>query len=163
MNDPQQPQPQPGQPYAQPGQPYPPQGQPYPPQGQLYPPQGQPYPPQGQPYAGTVPGRPSPPRSGGLGSVALLIAALSVAVGLVFQLVTPWLYASGGYAAVDSLSLVINLLVFAGAVTGLVLGLVALRRPAPHLLAAIAVGFAGASALGRLVAWASSLFYAFGF
>lgn len=163
MNEPQQNQPgqhpQPGQPYAQPGQPY---AQP----GQSYAQPGQPYPPS---TAG------QPPRSGsgsssgsssgfaGLGAIALLVAALSVAVGLAFQLVTPWLYASGGYAVVDSFSLAVNLLVLLGAVGGLVLGLIALRRPAPQVLAAIAVGFAGAAVLSRLVAWASSLFYAFGF
>lgn len=161
MNEPQQNQPaqhpQPGQPS---GQPYAQPGQPYAQPGQSYAQPGQPYPPS---IAGQSPRSGSSSGFAGLGAIALLVAALSVAVGLAFQLVTPWLYASGGYAVVDSFSLAVNLLVLLGAVGGLVLGLIALRRPAPQVLAAIAVGFAGAAVLSRLVAWASSLFYAFGF
>lgn len=155
---PQQPQPpyppqQPGQPYAQPGQPYTQPAQPY----------AQP----GQPYAVAVPpsapGQTTAPRSGGLGRTALVVAASAVAIGLLWQLVTPFMYASVGFGVVEFLSNLLNLVVMAGAGAGLVLGVIALRRPAPHLLAAIAIGVGGSTVIGTLVAWASNVFFYLGF
>lgn len=143
---------QPGQPYAQPGQPYAQPGQPY-----AQP--GQPYGVTASPYA---PGQGAPP-SGGLGRTALIVAASAVAIGLLWQIVTPFLYASVGFGVVELLSNLMNLVVVAGAGTGLVLGIIALRRPAPHLLAAIAIGVGGSAVIGTLVAWVSNVFYYLGF
>ncbi|WP_431075272.1 hypothetical protein [Microbacterium phyllosphaerae] len=176
MSEPQQPQPaqpaqagqpytQPGQPYAQPGQPYAQPGQPDGAPGQPYSQPGQPYTQPGQPYG--APGQPYAPgpsgRPGALGRTAFLIAVVGVAIGLLFQLVTPLMYMSFGFGVVDFLSNLVNLLVLAVAATGLVLGLIALRRPAPHLLAAIAIGLAGSTVVGTLVSWVSNVFYYFGF
>ncbi|WP_082508760.1 hypothetical protein [Microbacterium sp. Leaf161] len=180
-----QPYAQPGQPYAQPGQPYTHPGQPYTHPGQPYaqpyaqPAQpyaqpGQPYTHPGQPYArpgqpdgvAAAPYAPGPAtarRSGGLGRTALVIAVSAVAIGLLWQLVTPFMYASVGFGVVDLLSNVVNLVVMAGAGVALVLGIIALRRPAPHLLPAIAIGVGGSTVVGTLVAWVSNVFYYFGF
>jgi hypothetical protein len=187
MSDPQQ---TPGQPYSQPGQPYsqPAQPQPQPPYsqpGQPYSQPGEPYSQPGQPYAqgapapgqpyGSVPGQPyasaTPPyaqgastaRPGSLGRTAFLVAAISVAFGLVVQLVTPFFYASIGFGAVTLVSNLVNLVVLAGAAAGLWLGILALRRPAPHLPAAIAVGLAGSTLVGVLTSWIANLFSYVGF
>ncbi|WP_311257980.1 hypothetical protein [Microbacterium sp. WCS2018Hpa-9] len=158
---------QPGQPYAQSGQPYAQPGQPYAQPGQPYAQPGQPYAQPGQPYGVAAPpyaqGQATAPRSGGLGRTALVVAVSAVAIGLLWQLITPFLYASVGFGAVELLSNLVNLVVMAGAGAALVLGIIALRRPAPHLLAAIAIGVGGSTVLGTLVAWASNVFYYLGF
>ena len=148
-----------GQPYAQPGQPYAQPGQPYAQPGQPYTQPGQPYGVAAPPHA---PGQ-GAPRSGGLGRTALIVAASAVAIGLLWQLVTPFLYASVGFGVVELLSNLMNLVVLAGAGAGLLLGIIALRRPAPHLLAAIAIGVGGSTVIGTLVAWVSNVFYYLGF
>ncbi|CAH0256992.1 hypothetical protein SRABI44_03344 [Microbacterium foliorum] len=91
------------------------------------------------------------------------MSVVSVAVGLVSQLLAPLLYASVGVGVTSAVQGVLSLLVFAGAATGLVLGIIALRRPAPRLLAAIAVGVAAHSVLGTAVSFIASLFYSLGF
>ncbi|WP_447913918.1 hypothetical protein [Microbacterium phyllosphaerae] len=160
-----QPYAQPGQPYSQPGQPYSQPGQPHTQPGQPYSQPGQPHTQPGQPYG--APAQPYTParsgRPGALGRTAFLVAVVGVAIGLLFQLVTPLLYMSIGFGVVDFLSNLVNLLVLAVAATGLVLGIIALRRPAPHLLAAIAVGVAGSTVVGTLVSWVSNVFYYFGY
>lgn len=167
-----QPHSQPGQPYSQPGQPYVHPGQPHSQPGQPHSQPGQPYSQPGQPYIqpGQPYGAPAQPyapgqsgRPGTLGRTAFLVAVVGVAIGLLFQLVTPLLYMSIGFGVVDFLSNLVNLLVLAVAATGLVLGIIALRRPAPHLLAAIAVGVAGSTVVGTLVSWVSNVFYYFGY
>ncbi len=188
QQNPGQPHPQPGQPYAQPGQPYAQPGQPHAQPGQPYAQPGQPHAQPGQPHAQPgqpdaqpgqpyaqpgqpfgvaappyAPGQATPPRSGSLGRTALVIAASAVAIGLLWQLVTPFMYASVGFGVIDVLSNLVNLVVVAGAGVALVLGIVALRRPAPHLLAAIAIGVGGSTVIGTLVAWVSNVFYYFGF
>lgn len=154
------------QPYPQQPQPYPQQGQPYPQQGQPYPQQGQPY-PQAQPYAQnpSYPGAaPSAGTQGnGLGRTAFVIALVTLGIGLIVTFFTPLLYSSGGYAVADGLSTVIGVFVLLGNAAALVLGLIALRRPAPQVLAAIAIGIAGASITIRLFGWASTLLYYIGF
>ncbi|WP_341955681.1 hypothetical protein [Microbacterium sp. LWH13-1.2] len=175
-----QPYAQPGQPYAQPGQPYAQSGQPYAHPGQPYTQPGQPYARPGQPYAqpgqpyarpghpdgvaaaAYAPGQATARRSGGLGRTALVVAVSAVAIGLLWQLVTPFMYASVGFG-VDLLSNLVNLVVMAGAGVALVLGIIALRRPAPHLLPAIAIGVGGSTVIGTLVAWVSNVFYYLGF
>lgn len=127
----------------------------------------QPYTQPGQPYevaAPPYPHRPGQgaPRTGGLGRTALIVGVSAGAIGLLWQLVIPFLYASIGFGVVELLSNLVNLVVVAGAGAGLLLGLIALRRPAPHLLAAIAIGVGGGTAIGTLVAWVSNVFYYFG-
>ena len=193
MTDPQQPQPgqpysppgqpysqpgqsQPGQPYSQPGQPYSqpgqsqpeqPYSQPYSQPGQPYSQPGQPYAQPGQPYgspaAGVPQGTTGPGARGNLGRTAFIVALLAVAADLFVLLITPFLYSSVGYDAVEVVSNLILVVVLIAAVAGLVLGLIALRRPAPHLLAAIAVGLAGSTVATVLVSWMSSLMYYIGF
>lgn len=152
MDSGQPPHPHPGQPYAQhpaqPGQPYAPYAQPGQPSGVATP-----------PYA---PGH-AAPRQGGLGRTALIVAVSAVAVGLFFQIVTPFMFMSVGYQFVDLLSNLVNFIVMLGAGAGLVLGIMALRRPAPHLLAAIAIGVGGSTVIGTLISWVSNVFYYFGF
>lgn len=178
MTDPQQSQPgqpdQPGQPYSQPGQPYSQPGQPYSQPGQPHAQPGQPYSQPGQPYS--QPGQPygSPfaavPQGasgaaarGNLGRTAFIVALLAVAADLFVLLITPFLYSSVGYDAVEVVSNLILVVVLIAAVVGLVIGLIALRRPAPHLLAAVAVGLAGSTVATVLVSWMSSLMYYIGF
>lgn len=163
-----QPYAQPGQPYAQPGQPYAQSGQPYAQQGQPYAQPGQPYPQPGQPYgSSSTPGDPGDPSSrptgNPLGRLAFLVTVISVGVGLVLQLLIPMLYASVGFGAAGAVQSVLTFLVFAGAATGLVLGIAALRRPAPRLLAAIAIGVAAHTVLGTAVAFIANLFYGLAF
>jgi hypothetical protein len=43
----------------------------------------------------------------------------------------------------------------------LVLGIVAARRAAPHVLAGIAIGIAGVGLLGTVIGWISTFFYRF--
>lgn len=131
-------------------------------------PPGQPYSPPGQPYSAPgdrspyaqAPGRPN--GRGTLGRTAFLLAAASVAFGLVMQLILPFFYASVGFSLVDVLSNLVNLVVLVGAAAGSVLGILALRRPAPHLLAAIAIGVGGSTVIGTIVAWVANLFYFIG-
>ncbi|MEV7610532.1 hypothetical protein AB0N61_13710 [Microbacterium sp. NPDC089320] len=161
-----QPYAQPGEPYAQPGQPHAQPGQPHAQPGQPYAQPGQPHAQPGQPYGVTTPPYspgPTAPRAGGLGRTAFVVAVSGAAVGLFFQIITPFLYMSIGYQFVDLLGNLVNLIVLAVAGTGLALGLIALRRPAPHLLAAIAIGVGGSTVVGTLISWVSSLFYYFGF
>ena len=157
----------PGQPYAQPGQPYSQPGQPYSQPGQPYSQPGQPYAQPGQPYgspaAGVPQGTTGPGARGNLGRTAFIVALLAVAADLFVLLITPFLYSSVGYDAVEVVSNLILVVVLIAAVAGLVLGLIALRRPAPHLLAAIAVGLAGSTVATVLVSWMSSLMYYIGF
>jgi hypothetical protein len=91
--------------------------------------------------------------------VAFLIAVIAFALGTLTNLVTPFLFSSGNYDVADSLSTVVNILVLLGEIAALILGLVALRRPEPRLLAAIAVGIAGAGVVIRLLGWASTLLW----
>ncbi len=168
QHQPGQPYAQPGQPYAQPGQPYAQPGQPYaqPAQpGQPYAQPGQPYAQPGQPY-GQAPGMPpatvTPVSGATVGRIAFLVTVISVGPGLLLQLAMPFLYASTGMGGVDTLPSLVNFAMFAGSVVGLVLGLTALRRSGPHLLAAIAIGIAGSTILGTLASGLTSLVYNFG-
>jgi len=172
QSQPGQPYTQPGQPYSQPGQsqsgqPYTQPGEPYAQPGQPYAQPGQPYAQPGQPYgspaAGVPQGTTGPGARGNLGRTAFLVALIAVAADLFVLLITPFLYSSVGYDAVEVVSNLILVVVLIAAVAGLVLGLIALRRPAPHLLAAIAVGLAGSTVATVLVSWMSSLMYYIGF
>ncbi|MBP2376685.1 hypothetical protein JOF42_000180 [Microbacterium phyllosphaerae] len=91
------------------------------------------------------------------------MAVLSVGFGLVSQLLLQFLYANSiiDWIAMGAVPSILNFLVFVGAATGIVLGIAALRRPAPHLLAAIAIGLAVNTVLGTLASGLSSVFYNF--
>lgn len=107
--------------------------------------------PQAQPFgAPAAEGNP-------LGRVAFLIAMIATAIELLSFLITPFLYSSIGFDIADGLATVVGIVVLLGSAVALVLGIVALRRPEPRLLAAIAVGIAVTGVLGRLFAWAGSL------
>lgn len=123
-------------------------------------PSAQPYgsptpPPQyspGAPYGTPAPGNP-------LGRTAFLVAVAAAGLGILFSVITPYLYTSGNYDIADSLGTVISILVLIGGVAAGVLSILALRRPAPHLLAAIALGIAGSVVIGRVLSWMASLIY----
>lgn len=171
------PAPHPGQPYSAPGQQYQNSGQPYPPASQPTQPSdrpsqsaqpGQPYAQPGQPYGTPYPtvgtGTPGSPKGANpVGRTAFLVAVLSVGFGLVSQLLLQFFYANSiiDWMAMGAVPSILNFLVFVGAATGLVLGIAALRRPAPHLLAAIAIGLAVNTVLGTLASGLSSVFYNF--
>nr|WP_314844447.1 hypothetical protein [uncultured Microbacterium sp.] len=158
---------------SEPQQPANPQQQPYPPQqhptqpGQPYGAPGQPYgadaPPYARSAAGAAPASGAAATGNSLGTVALLVSAVAVGIGLVFRVLSQFLYASVGFDVVEILSNVLSFVVFLGSAAGLVLGLMALRRPAPHLLAAIAVGVAGSAVASTLAGALSGVFYSLGF
>ncbi|WP_067195690.1 hypothetical protein [Microbacterium sp. XT11] len=144
----------PAQPSGTPGQGTPGYPQPSGAPGQDAP--GYPQPSGTSPYGSPAP---APQPGNPLGRVAFLIAVIAFALGALVNLITPFLFASGNYDVADSLSTVVNILVLLGEVAALVLGLIALRRPEPRLLAAIAVGIAGAGVVIRLLGWASTLLW----
>ncbi|KJL22206.1 hypothetical protein RN51_02086 [Microbacterium oxydans] len=116
--------------------------------------------------APTYPAPPYPPHpvdtGNPLGRVAFLIAVIAFAVNLVVSLTAPFAYfAADGYGWYSVISGLVAAVSLVGYVLAFILGLVAVRRPAPHLLAGIAIGIAGVGAIGMVTTWASSLFYRF--
>lgn len=103
-------------------------------------------------YGAPAPGNP-------LGRTAFLIAVITAGLGILSSLLMPLLYTSGNYDVATSLTTVIGVIVLLGGIAATVLSIVALRRPAPHLLAAIALGIAGTAVLGRALTWMASLLY----
>ena len=98
-----------------------------------------------------------------LGRVAFIVALLTLAVGLLISLLRPFMYYAADYSVsgisvLDGLGSVLTL---AGAVAALILGLIAVRRPAPHLLAGIAIGIAASHITSIVIGWIASLFYRF--
>lgn len=97
-----------------------------------------------------------------LGRVAFLIAVIAFAVNLVISLTAPFAYfAADGYDWYNALSGLVGVVSLVAYVLAFILGLVAVRRPGPHLLAGIAIGIAGVGAIGMATTWMSSLFYQF--
>lgn len=117
--------------------------------------------PQQPPYAQAAPYGQAPASDNPLGRTAFLIAVILGAVSALSLLITPILYSTGDYGVADMLSTVVRVLVLLGSVVALVIGIIALRRPEPRLLAAIAVGIAGSLVLSRLVNLLSSLVWTF--
>lgn len=120
--------------------------------------------PQGTPQYGAPQGTPqygaaAPAYGNPLGRTAFLVAVGSGVIGVLFSVITPFLYSSGNYDVADSLGTVIGILVLLGGIAAGVLSIIALRRPAPHLLAAIALGIAGSVVIGRVFTWIASLLY----
>ena len=110
------------------------------------------------PYGAPVPAH-SAPAGNQLGLTAFLVAVASAGLGILLSIVTPFLYISGNYDVADSLSAVVGIIVLLGGIAAVVLSILALRRPAPHLLAAIALGISGSLVIARVLTWASSLLY----
>ncbi|MFJ4223177.1 hypothetical protein [Microbacterium sp. NPDC089695] len=119
--------------------------------------------PQGQPYPQYAAQPSTRPSGGSLGRIAFVLALVALGVGLVVNLFAPLFYASIGYDVADAISTVIGGFVLLANAAALVLGLIAIRRTPPHLLAAIAIGIAGASIAVRLASWVSNLFFYIGF
>ncbi|MBO9625727.1 MAG: hypothetical protein J7484_05055 [Microbacterium sp.] len=97
-----------------------------------------------------------------LGRTAFLIAIIAVGIGFLWSLATPFVIRSGNYDVVESVSNVSSILLVLAGAAALVTAIIALRRPAPHLMAAIAVGLAGSTLAGRLVSWLVGLVYLIG-
>lgn len=159
MSDPQQP----AQPYGSPSTP--PPYTPAPPSeastspygGGTAPAYGTPAPAYGTPAPAY--GAPAPTAGNPLGRTAFLIAVIAAGLSILFSLITPFLYTSGNYDVAESLSNVIAILSLLVGIAAAVLSIVALRRPAPHLFAAIALGISGSLVVGRVVSWLASLLY----
>lgn len=110
--------------------------------------------PQG--YAPVVPGYPVPvapsaqARGGNpLGRTAFVIAVATFVINLIVSLARPLVYGGiGGYDLMLAVDNGIGFLSFFGYAVALVLGLIAARRSAARLLTGIAIGIAGAGAVG---------------
>lgn len=148
--------------------PVPPSVQPLPAQPQ-YPASGQqpaaaPYPAPAQyPTPAQHPAAPSAPASrtgNALGRVALIVALLSAGMRLLTSLLFPLVYPGADWTigVFTAGSTGIALL---GYLTALVLGVIAARRPGPHLWAGIAIGLSAAYLITIAIEWASSMLYRF--
>lgn len=100
-------------------------------------------------FPGPVP-PPSPVRAGNpLGVAAFVIAVATLAVNLFSSLARPFVYGGdGGFEFMLALDNGIGFLSFFAYALALVLGLIAVRRSASRLLTGIAIGVAGAGAIG---------------
>lgn len=116
-----------------------------------------------QPFHGaTASGGPlgAPATSGNpLGRIALIVAAITLGIDLILTPVAQFIIMSGGYYFAGPIALLSGLITFAGAATALVIGIIALRRPAPHALAGIAVGISAVLIANVLVGSFMSLLY----
>lgn len=95
---------------------------------------------------------PSPAREGNpLGVAAFVIAMATLAVNLFSSLARPFVYGGdGGFEIMLALDNGIGFLSFFAYALALVLGLIAVRRSASRLLTGIAIGIAGAGAIGLM-------------
>lgn len=102
------------------------------------------------------------PADGTLGRTALIIAAVALATGVVFSLLTPALI-SGAYTnpwLFQTISAVRSVVAMLLAAAGLILGILAVRRRSQPVLGGIAIGIGAAEILGTLAAFLSSFLYA---
>lgn len=153
MSEPQHPsvppyaQPNHAQPAAQPAQP------------QAYPAasSASPYPPQA-PYA-----RPEGSAENGMARAALIVALITLGIGLLSALAMPLIHMSSGFdpIVIQLLSLISGFIALIGGATALVLGIVAARRPGSPVRAGIAIGIGASGLLGLAFSWLSTLFYRF--
>ena len=160
----------PAQPTAYPtGSTYPP-GSAYPP-GSTYP-TGSAYPTAAPAHLAGVPGQPAPwpaapgaptaDAGKGLGRTAFVIAVVTLAVNLVSSIVRLLIYTSDfGYGAAYAIDDAIGVISFFAYAVAFVLGVIAARRPGGRLLAGIAIGIAGAGALGMIFSWVGIAFLRF--
>ncbi|PRA78558.1 hypothetical protein [Microbacterium sp. MYb66] len=127
-------------------------------------PQQPPVPPAAQPHPTSPPAPPAahlpaapqypavpqhPAGSNPLGRTAFVIAVLTLAINLFSSVARPFVYSGGdGFEIMLAIDNGIGILSFLAYVAALVLGLIAVRRAAPQLLTGIAIGIAGAGAIG---------------
>jgi hypothetical protein len=92
----------------------------------------------------------SPARTGNpLGAAAFVIAVATLAANLLTSVARPFVYSGdGGFEFMLALDNGIGILSFFAYVVALVLGLIAVRRAPSRLLTGIAIGVAGAGAIG---------------
>jgi hypothetical protein len=109
-----------------------------------------------------APGAATTAAGSGLGRTAFVIAVVTLAVNLLSSIVQLLIYTSdfgyGSAYAIDDSITVISLFAY---VVALVLGIIAARRPGTRLLAGIAIGIAGAGALGMIFSWVGIAFLRF--
>lgn len=99
----------------------------------------------GQPNqpAYAAPGAPAAPAgTNPLGKVALIIALVTLGLHIVLALATQLLIRTAGVAVFQIVNVGGTVLMLVGSIAALTLGVMALRRPAPHAIAGIAVGIA---------------------
>lgn len=104
----------------------------------------QPGPPAQSGYAapGAPGARTSPTGTNPLGKVALIIALVTLGLNIVLALATQLLIRTAGVAVFQIVNVGGTVLMLIGSIAALALGVIALRRPAPHAIAGIAVGIA---------------------
>lgn len=141
------------------------------PHGAAYPP-GAGYPTAAPAYPAGAPGQPAswPIASGAptaptgsmLGRTAFVIAVVMLAVNLISSIVRLFIYTSDfGYGAAYAIDDAIGVISFFAYAVTLVLGIIAARRPGARLLTGIAIGIAGAGALGMIFSWVGIAFLRF--
>jgi len=132
---------------------------------------GQPYPsspqypspsqyPSSSPYPDASPAAPAT----NPGRLAFILAVVSLGLGLVttvsYPLIFRWSYDP---VVIGAFGTVGNGLVFLVALAGLLLGIVAAKKPGSKILPGIAIGITAAQLAGILISWVSNLFYALPF
>ncbi|MDF2510053.1 MAG: hypothetical protein K0Q52_3912 [Microbacterium sp.] len=91
-----------------------------------------------------------------------MIAVVALAVTLISSIVQLLVYTSDfGYGSAYAIDEAIGVISLFAYVVALVLGIIAARRPGPRLLAGIAIGIAGAGALGMIFSWVGIAFLRF--
>lgn len=95
-----------------------------------------------------------------LGRVALIIALLSAGMRLLTSLLYPLVYPGADWT-IGAFTVGATGIALLGYITALVLGVIAARRPGPHLWAGIAIGLSAAYLITLVIEWASSMLYRF--
>jgi hypothetical protein len=118
--------------------------------------------PAGQGYPAASAAASTPRARNGLGRTAFLIAAITFGVNLLTTISRPFFYfAVRGFETASFVDGAVSVLSVVAYGFALVLGIVAARRAAPHVLAGIAIGIAGVGLLGTVIGWISTFFYRF--
>ena len=105
---------------------------------------------------------PDAPAGSALGRTAFVIAVITLAVNLISSIVRLLIYTSNfGYGSAYAIDEAIGVISFFAYLVALVLGIIAARRPGPRLLAGVAIGIAGAGALGMIFSWVGIAFLRF--
>ncbi|MFJ2504219.1 hypothetical protein [Microbacterium sp. NPDC087592] len=105
---------------------------------------------------------PAAPAGSALGRTAFVIAVITLAVNLISSIVRLLIYTSNfGYGSAYAIDEAIGVISFFAYLVALVLGIIAARRPGPRLLAGVAIGIAGAGALGMIFSWVGIAFLRF--
>ena len=103
---------------------------------------------------------PAPRTGNALGRVALIIALLSVGMRLLTSLLYPLVYPGADWT-IGAFTVGTTGIALLGYLTAMVLGVIAARRPGPHLWAGIAIGLSAAYLITLVIEWASSMLYRF--